>query len=217
MFRVKICGVRRVDDALVASEAGADALGVNFYAQSKRCATREEAQAIAAAIPAEVLLVGVFVNATADQIETLAEEIPLGAVQLHGDEPPEFLSQLPSELSIIRALRMGADGLAPIANYVDDCGKLGRLPEAVLIDAASSKGYGGTGEQIDWGRVNRERGLLGDLPLIVAGGLNASNITQAIAKSLPDGVDTASGVESSPGVKDHEQLRRFIKSALMAF
>ena len=111
MLRVKICGVRRVEDALAASDAGADAVGVNFYEGSPRRASLDEARRIADALPSGVLLVGVFVNESVDKIADLVERVPLGAVQLHGDEPPEALAALPATTPLLRALRVGQEGL----------------------------------------------------------------------------------------------------------
>ena len=216
MLSIKICGIRRVEDGLAASEAGADAIGLNFYPKSPRCVTIEEAQAVAQSLPAGVLRVGVFVNEHAEKIIQIASQVPLGAVQLHGDEPPEFLNKLPTDLPVIRAARIDQRGLAPVADYIEQCKTAGRLPDALLLDAASTKGYGGTGEKIDWQLLERERHLIGGLPLILAGGLTPSNLEEAILVAKPDGVDTASGVESSPGVKDPQRVDHFAKTALSA-
>ena len=120
-------------------------------------------------------------------------------------------------MRIVRAHRCGRDGLAPLAKYLVDCRALGRVPDAVLIDADAAAEYGGTGQRADWARIASQRELLGELPLILAGGLTPDNVAAAIAAVRPDGVDVASGVESGPGRKDAELVRRFIAAARDAF
>lgn len=223
MFRIKICGISRIDDALVAAEAGADALGLNFYAKSPRCVTVETARLIAASINKSgadgPLLVGVFVNATAAEIARTVAAVPLGAIQLHGDEPAEFITELPPGVPVIRAARIGAAGLSEAATYRDACQAAGRPLAAVLLDASVTVApgdeviYGGSGHRLDWPRVAAERGVLASTPLILAGGLTPVNVAEAISVSHCDGVDTASGVELSPGVKHHEMVRAFVAAA----
>jgi phosphoribosylanthranilate isomerase len=223
MFRIKICGITRIDDAIVAAEAGADALGLNFYAKSPRCVSIETAKLIAASVNHSAaggpLLVGVFVNVTADEIARTVATVPLDAIQLHGDEPPEFLTELPPGVPVIRAARIGTAGLSETATYRDACLAAGRPLAAVLLDASVKVApgeevvYGGSGHRLDWPRVAAERGVLASTPLILAGGLTPVNVAEAISVSRCDGVDTASGVESSPGVKDHEMVRAFVKAA----
>lgn len=213
MFRIKICGVKRVEDAIAIANAGSDALGLNFYARSPRCATEEEAAAIAEATRDRLLLVGVFVNETPERIAQLAKIASLGAIQLHGDEPPGLLGDLPESLQIIRAVRMGEAGLAETQCYLERCEALGRRPDAMLVDAAAGAAYGGTGKKVDWSRLVAERPRLGGLPLILAGGLGPENVAEAIAAVHPDGVDTASGVESAPGEKDTHLVTAFVRTA----
>ncbi len=213
MFRIKICGVKQVEDAIAIAEAGADALGINFYAGSPRCATEEEATAIAGASKDRLLLVGVFVNELPARIVQLAEIASLDIVQLHGDEPPEFLGDLPEDLLVIRAVRMGESGLIETQRYLGRCNTLGRLPDAVLVDAAAGSAYGGTGQKVDWVRLAEERPRLGGLPLILAGGLGPKNVAEAIEVVRPEGVDTASGVERAPGEKDSRLVARFAAAA----
>lgn len=216
MFRIKICGVTRPEDALVAAEAGADAVGLNFFAKSPRYVSLERARVIATAVSGGPLLVGVFVNATADEIARAAVAVPLGAIQLHGDEPAEFVARLPAGTPVIRAARIGAAGLAAAAAYRDACAAGGRPLAAVLLDASVKVAvgeevvYGGSGQRLDWPRVAAERGLLAGTPLVLAGGLTPVNVAEAIAVSRCDGVDTASGVESAPGVKDPQMVRAFV-------
>lgn len=223
MFRIKICGITRIKDAVVAAEAGADALGLNFYAKSPRSVSIETANLIAASVVNSAaggpLLVGVFVNATAAEIARTVAAVPLGAIQLHGDEPAEFVTELPPGVPVIRAARIGAAGLAEAATYCGACQATGRPLAAVLLDASvkvqpgEEVVYGGSGHRLDWPRVAAERGVLASTPLILAGGLTPVNVTEAISVSGCDGVDTASGVESSPGVKDHEMVRAFVAAA----
>src|SRR5262245_15224735 len=121
MFRVKICGITNVDDARMVAAAGADAVGLNFYPGSKRCVDYTiAARAIAEALPPSVIKVGLFVNATAEQITELSRNVPLDLIQLHGDEPPEFLKTLPPNLPIMRAFRISSEGLIPVRRYLDE-------------------------------------------------------------------------------------------------
>ncbi|MEO0529593.1 MAG: phosphoribosylanthranilate isomerase [Planctomycetota bacterium] len=222
MFRIKVCGVTRLSDAADIAAAGADAIGLNFYERSPRCVTANDAEALATAVKGGPLVVGVFVNATADWVTQVANQVPLGAIQLHGDEPPEFAASLPSDLPVIRAFRIDDRGLEPAAQHVEECRKRRPL-DAVLLDAAVTpaegepQAYGGTGERLDWAGVGRERGVFGSLPVILAGGLRPRNVARAIELSGADGVDTASGVESSPGVKDADRVRRFVEAAKTGF
>jgi phosphoribosylanthranilate isomerase len=227
MFRIKICGITRIEDAVVAAEAGADALGLNFYAKSPRCVSIETAKLIAQSLNGSAskpvagvpLVVGVFVNASAAEIARTVAAVPLDAIQLHGDEPPEFLMELPPGVPVIRAARIGTAGLSGTATYRDACLAAGRPLAAVLLDASVKVApgeevvYGGSGHRLDWPRVAAERGMLASTPLVLAGGLTPVNIAEAISVSRCDGVDTASGVESWPGVKDHEMVRAFVKAA----
>jgi phosphoribosylanthranilate isomerase len=217
MFRIKICGITNVEDALAATRAGADAIGLNFYEKSRRFIGPQLAQHIVAAIPTHVFKVGVFVNHTAREIESIVEQVGLDAIQLHGDEPPQLIAQLPKNKAVIRAHRCGADGLSPLATYLAAAQAAGRAPDAVIIDADAGAEFGGTGERADWDRVARERSMLETIPLILAGGLTPQNIAAAITTVHPTAVDVASGVESSPAKKDHTKLRDFIAAAREAF
>jgi phosphoribosylanthranilate isomerase len=217
MFRIKICGITNVNDALSAARSGADAIGLNFFRKSRRFVEPHVAHEIAAALPTDVLKVGVFVNRDADEIAAIVERVRLDCVQLHGDEPPETLVALPTRVRIIRAYRCGADGLTQLARYLNECESLGRAPNAVLIDADAGADFGGTGRVAEWSRIVEERYLLGRIPLILAGGLNADNVASAIAAVRPDGVDAASGVEKDAAVKDAALVARFIASAKQAF
>lgn len=217
MFQVKICGITNVDDALAASEAGADAIGLNFYQRSKRFVDIEAAKAIGRALPPSVKKVAVFVNADARAISAVTAQVDIDGVQLHGDEEPDLIAQLPRQVAVIRAFRCGEQGLAPLLRFLALCRSLGRQPDAVLIDADAGDEFGGTGRVADWSRVANERELILDLPLILGGGLTPENVADAIAIVRPDGVDVATGVERSPGRKDSELVERFIAAARRAF
>jgi phosphoribosylanthranilate isomerase len=217
MFRIKICGITNIDDAHAAIDSGADALGLNFYAQSKRCVERDTAEQIAAALPNTISKVGVFVNHSAEQIQDVATQIHPSHIQLHGDESAQFLNNLPTSIKIIRAYRCGADGLARLVSYIEQCRAIGRAPDAVLIDSGAGGAFGGTGHTADWKLIANQRDVLGDIPLILAGGLTPTNVAAAIDAVRPDAVDVASGVEREPGIKDHDLIKRFIAAAREAF
>lgn len=216
MFQIKICGITSVKDARFASLAGADAIGLNFYDQSPRYLDPAAADAMIPGIPAKVAKVGVFVNAEHDEIDAIAQRLDLDYVQLHGDEPPDFLGHFSSR-KVIRAFRLGDDGFTPISAYLQECERLGRRPDALLLDAQRAGEYGGTGQTIDWSAVASHRELLGDLPLVLAGGLTPYNIAEALAAVRPAAVDVASGVESAPGVKDLLLMRAFCSNAQKFF
>jgi phosphoribosylanthranilate isomerase len=216
VFRIKICGVTRAEDALAAARAGADAIGLNFYSESRRFVDPLRAANIAAHVPTGVAKVGVFVNPPIDDVRRQVDLLGLDFVQLHGDEPPSFLAQL-HDLPIIRAFRLGPAGWLPLVNYLDECRRFDCCPAAILADAATAKGYGGTGTVSDWQIARQFHGLGVDLPFILAGGLNPSNVAEAIAAVKPFGVDVASGVESAAGTKDYGKIAAFASAARTAF
>lgn len=216
MFRIKICGITSPADGQIVGASAADAIGLNFYPQSRRFITLERAEQILAALPPHVTRVGLFVNATDDEVCRVYDHLQLDMVQLHGDEPPEFLLSL-GERPVLRAFRLGPQGMQPIVSYLDQCHALGALPEAVLIDAYHPGSYGGTGHTADWTTLVDQRNQLPQIPLVLAGGLNVENIAEAIAHVRPDAVDVCSGVEESPAVKDREQMMRFARIAADAF
>lgn len=216
LFRIKICGVTRPSDACAIAAAGADAIGLNFYAGSSRHLSRDQAHAITASLPAVVQKVGVFVNATAAEIRELAAAAPLDWIQLHGDEPPGLVAEL-APLGVIRAWRIGPGAWERLATYLAECRRQGALPRAILLDAAQGAAYGGTGKTLDWSEVARHRAILAGLPLILAGGLRPENVAEAIRVARPDGVDTASGVEIRPGEKDPARVQAFVAAAKASF
>lgn len=212
MFRVKICGITSLSDAVAASSAGADALGLNFYPASPRYIAPEAAAKISAALPAHVTRVGLFVNESPGTIAELRSAVGLDMVQLHGDESPEVVAAL-SGVPVIKAFRAASDDFPRIEAFVQGCLDLEAPLAAILIDACVPGAYGGTGQKADWNLASRLRQLLAPLPLILAGGLVPENVADAIAAVQPHGVDTASGVEASPGVKDAARVARFVTAA----
>ncbi|MFV2066480.1 MAG: phosphoribosylanthranilate isomerase [Pirellulales bacterium] len=216
MFRIKICGVTRVEDVRQIVQAGADAIGLNFYPASPRSIDLDEASRIVCEIPAGIDRVGVFVNASEATIRRAHNRLSLDAIQLHGDEPPHTVSQL-HDLPVIRAFRCRDEPFTAIRDYLDQCGQLGVLPKAVLIDAYSAQAYGGTGETVAWQRLADTRDQFGDVPLVLAGGLSPVNVGSAITLVRPQAVDTASGVEASPGTKDARLVDQFVVQARAAF
>lgn len=200
--RVKVCGVTRPEDAAAAVAAGADAIGLNFVAESPRRLTLERARDIAAAIPPFVLRVGIFANADPGEVGRLAQAIGLDAAQLHGEETPAEAARMP--ISWYKAHRVDA-GFAPgsIAAY-------GR--PIALLDAAGPA-RGGTGRTFDWEVARRAAPVA---KIILAGGLTPENVGAAIAAADPWAVDVNSGIESSPGVKDAALLARFFAAVAAA-
>jgi phosphoribosylanthranilate isomerase len=212
MFRVKICGLRNAADAVASVDAGADALGLNFYPRSPRFVTPQLASEIARAVPSTATKVGVFVNAALDDIRRVVEQVGLDMVQLHGDEQPEDIAQV-GGARVIRAFRCRESSLDDIVNYVDRCRQLACLPCAALLDAFQPGTYGGTGRVVDWTLVPKLAEHFPDLPLVLAGGLTPQNVSAAIQQAQPWAVDTASGVESAPGVKDIGLVAQFVAQA----
>jgi len=214
LFRVKICGVTSVQDALDAVQAGADAVGLNFYEGSPRFLEESRAREIAAVLPDGVKAVGVFVNPELAQLEA-AVALGLNAVQLHGDEAPALLAHF-RDLPVIKALRLGPDGLTPVQRFLEQTAALGCRPEMVLLDAFHASALGGTGTTADWGVAAQYAALQGP-PLVLAGGLRADNVAAAIQAVRPEAVDTASGVESTTARKDAEKMTAFVQAAHEAF
>lgn len=195
MIAVKICGITRLDDALAAAEAGADAVGFVFWKASPRYIHPDEAARIAMRLPPFVARVGVFVDAPATRIRDIRDRTGLSAVQLHGDEPPEAAIQVPGP--VIKAFR-GPVGIDRVCAYP---------VQGWLIDGAPAGRYGGAGKAAD----DRAAAMLVDNPrFILAGGLQPDTVAEACRRYRPAGVDVASGVERAPGVKDHDLVRRFV-------
>lgn len=215
-FTIKICGVTTPADAKMAVDAGADAIGLNFYSSSKRFVTYDQAKQIAAAIPTSATKVGVFVNASLDEIAAAISAAAIDLVQLHGDEPPEFLAKI--HHPVMRALRWTGDGQRSIDEYLTRCEALNCPPHMVLIDSHTAGQFGGTGETADWNSIadwHKQRS--NSIRLVLAGGLTPQNVGAAISTVRPSAVDTASGVESSLGHKDSVLVQAFIAAARRAF
>jgi phosphoribosylanthranilate isomerase len=208
-LRVKICGVTTERDACLAAEAGADAVGVNFFPPSPRyVADAAQVRRIAAALPPFTEAVGVFVRETWREACARALRCRLRAVQMHGDRH-EYGRRL--SLRRIDAFRVGdADGLRQVAQYLERAKDEDLLPNAVLIDACVPGHYGGTGHRPPWDLLANIRPAV---PLFLAGGLTPENVGEAVRVVRPYGVDVASGVESAPGRKDADRVRRFIGEA----
>jgi phosphoribosylanthranilate isomerase len=203
MVRVKVCGITSLDDAVACVEAGADALGFNFYPRSPRYINPQDARRIIERLPSSVLTVGVFVNEGGPEaVVRIAKEAGVRAVQLHGDEPPEYCRALEA-LYVIKALRV-SEGFVPES-------ALEYETEAVLLDAFDRSERGGTGRTFDWEIARRVRELVPKLYL--AGGLSAENVKEAVEQVHPYAVDACSLLESAPGRKDLERVRNFISAA----
>ncbi len=197
---VKICGITTMEDALVSVEAGAGALGFNFYASSPRYVAPDVAAAISRALPKEVRKVGVFVNATPSEVEAIRKQVGLDVVQLHGaEEPADYLASSP----LWRAVRVEA-GFQP--RQIPDW-----PVEALLLDGPAGSLYGGAGIPFDWKAAKAFA-----LPVVVAGGLDPSNVAEAIRLAEPWGVDACSRLETAPGIKDHKKIRAFLDAVRSA-
>jgi phosphoribosylanthranilate isomerase len=199
---VKICGITSGEDARVAAEAGADAVGFVFWPESPRCVAGARAREIGECLPPEIVRVGVFVDASPDEMARVAEEARLDVLQLHGDERPESLGDLP--LRAWKAVRVGPGFVAADALRYE-----GRAA-GLLLDTRTAGAPGGTGRSFDWSLAVavRQRASF----LMLAGGLDPLNVRSAIRAVRPDGVDVSSGVESAPGRKDAEKVRAFLRA-----
>lgn len=214
---IKICGIRDVETAQAAAQAGADAIGLNFYAQSPRVVAPAIAAEIVASLSAATEPIGVFVNHTVDEVRTICRQCRLRTIQLHGDESPEQLVELAGEFRVIRAVRVGEEGLSRAGEYLAACQRLGALPWACLIDACVPGHFGGTGQRAPWEIIRRDYKASEWPPLILAGGLRPENVSQAIAAVGPWGVDVAGGVESTVACKDIALVRQFVANSKAAY
>ena len=201
MRRVKVCGITNSEDALCAVRLGASALGFVFYEKSPRFVAPAEAGEIIKRLPPFVTKVGVFVNAEADYLREARNIAGFDVYQFHGDETPEFCSTFGEDY--IKAIRVKDTSSLDVVNLYDT--------DAFLFDAYSPDAYGGTGENFSWDVLSGRK--LGDKFVILSGGLNSDNVRDAIRAVDPYAVDVSSGVESSPGVKDHLKLKRFMEAA----
>ena len=196
--RVKICGITRPDDAKKAIELGADAIGLVFYPPSPRAVTIDQAYEITKCLPPFVSVVGLFVNAESSQIEKTIDSVPLSLLQFHGDESPEACAE--HQRPYMKAIRMreGVDLAQTASQYQDATG--------LLLDSYQPGVPGGTGLTFDWSEIPQRL----DKPIVLAGGLNAENVGEAIATTRPYAVDVSGGVELAKGVKSAEKMAAFI-------
>lgn len=201
--RVKICGFTRVDDALCAAHLGVDAIGLVFYEPSPRHVSLEQAKAIVEMLPPFVTVVGLFVNAQQSNVNQILDQLALDLLQFHGDEDQDFCSSF--RLPYIKAVRVQqSSDIIQAAQQFSNA-------QGLLLDAWHPDVQGGTGLQFDWSILAHDLTQDMTLPLILAGGLNADNIYDAITATQPYAVDVSSGVESSKGVKDSLRMTDFLK------
>lgn len=222
MTKIKICGLKTLPDALAAIEVGADLLGFNFYSKSPRYiepAACAEITAVLREKYPDIILVGVFVNSPAEEIRATLQTAHLHLAQLHGDETPEMLAEL-APLAF-KAIRLKSDAradweaekrMASVIQLSASKSAPQSAPQsapALLVDASVPGLYGGSGVTADWDAAAQ---LAKQIPLLLAGGLTPENVAQAVARVQPWGVDTASGVESAPGVKDPAKMQAFVQA-----
>jgi phosphoribosylanthranilate isomerase len=209
--RIKICGVTTPADARAAADAGADAVGLNFYPKSPRFLDPHRAASVVRALPAFTAPVGVFVGVPLRQVCAVAFQLGLRGVQTYDEQPP---AEDPFPFAHVPAFRVkDAAGLEHVRRFVEVAKKTGRTPAAVLIDSHVEGQMGGTGHKAPWALL---AGFDPGVPLILAGGLTPENVAEAVALVRPWGVDVASGVEAAPGRKDPDKVARFISSARQA-
>jgi len=197
--RIKVCGITRLEDALEASKLGVDAVGFVFYEKSPRYIEPARAAAIIRQLPPFVSAVGLFVNPSQDFIAEVLQSVPLGVIQLHGDETPEFCTS--QRRRVLKAIHVScADDIKRAAAF--DC--------PILLDAKAPAGvYGGTGNAFDWSLLHAFKH---DYPVSLAGGLNVENVAAAMAVHAWFALDVSSGVELSPGIKDAGKMRAFVNA-----
>lgn len=204
IVRSKICGITRVEDALIAAEAGADAIGLVFYGKSPRAVGVQQARAIVAALPPFVTTVGLFVNASRCELNEILDAVPLDALQFHGDEQPADCEGFHRRWYKALRVKAGDDIRAQAARYVG--------ASAILLDTFVAGVPGGTGEIFDWSLIPADL----PKPLILAGGLTPGNVHQAIAEVRPFAVDVSGGVELSKGIKDAASVHEFVRQVRAA-
>ena len=203
-MRVKICGITREEDAAEALSLGADALGVVFYPNSPRSVTVEQAQAIRGAVSGLGMMVGLFVDPSAEEVEAVLDAVPLNLLQFHGKETPAFCRQFGRPY--LKAVAMSAD-----VNLVREAERF-HTANALLLDSSHEGQFGGTGSSFDWDWVDR---ALADR-VVLAGGLHPDNVAEAVRQVRPAAVDVSSGVELAKGIKDPDSMRAFIEAAKLA-
>ncbi|NJC96940.1 MAG: N-(5'-phosphoribosyl)anthranilate isomerase [Anaerolineales bacterium] len=201
MTKIKICGIKILDDALAAIDAGADYLGFNFYPKSIRFVEKQTCVEITSVLRKEypqIELFGVFVNSSVEEVKDILQICSLDLAQLHGDETPEMLTVLNGKaFKAFRGIPESVDGFARSE------------PPAFLLDASVKGVYGGSGVTADWDGAAE---LAKKYPLLLAGGLTPENVAEAVGRVKPWGVDVASGVESAPGEKDPSRMKAFVQA-----
>jgi len=197
-MKVKICGTTNLENAMLSVELGADMLGFIFYDKSKRCVDYKVAESIIRQLPDSVLKVGVFVNSTIEEVNSVADKIGLSAVQLHGDETPSYTIQI--ERPVIKGFRIDNNFDFALLNRYENC--------TFLLDNFSKEEYGGTGKSFDWSLIPEEL----KNKIILAGGVSSKNIEEIFVNIKPYAVDLVSSVEKSPGKKDEEKLKEFFNT-----
>ncbi len=208
-MRVKICGITTIEDAIQAANLGADAIGLNFYPKSKRFISLETAQAILKELPPFIEPVALFVNETTKNIfSTVSPLLGIRTLQIHSDKQKPFPA---TPFHYFPAFPVqDSQSLSQITDFLENCRQQESKPSAILVDAHVPGEYGGTGKTAPWQLLAT---FSPNVPLILAGGLTPENVAEAIRQVHPYAVDVAGGVESEPGRKDPEKMRRFIDNA----
>ena len=202
--RVKICGITRVDDALVAARAGADAIGLIFYPGSKRCISVARACEIVQALPPFVTTVALFVDPVENEVRDVLERVQPDLLQFHGAEPAEFCARFSRPWLKAVRVRPGVDLLQCATEYAG--------ARALLLDAYVAGQAGGTGQSFDWSLIPRSLSA----PVVLSGGLTPENVPHAVRAVRPAAVDVSSGVESAPGIKDAAKISAFLRGVANA-
>ena len=201
---IKICGIRRIEDALIALEYGADSLGFNFWRKSKRFVTREQVKEWSSTLDGKVERVGVFVNADANEVISLLEDNVIDVAQFHGDETFSYCEKIAKNHKVIRAVGVkDSDSLAELTSSEIS---------TILLDAYCPGDYGGTGKSFEWSLGSTFIKNNPNTYVILAGGLDPNNVKEAIKSVGPSAVDVASGVENVDGFKDPELIKKFISA-----
>ena len=198
--RIKICGITRPEDGLAAVNSGADAIGLVFYEKSSRCVSVAQAAEIVSVLPPFVTVVGLFVDAPAAQIQSVLDAVPLSLLQFHGNETEPECARW--GMRYLKAFRVRPE------QSVETMVSLYHSASGYLLDSYKPGEPGGTGESFDWALIPQSLAK----PVVLAGGLSPENVAQAINRVRPYGVDVSSGVESQPGIKDHDKINAFVKA-----